>query len=100
MNEHQPMFVQQAVGQISNRVDKLYSTVGWADARKPNIFMRQMLGFLHLPTCFEVKIEYTDISPEQFTAKMQGFNINLDILFTESKDLETEIKKQLAGIEV
>ncbi|MEQ1622593.1 MAG: N-6 DNA methylase [Methylococcales bacterium] len=47
---------------------------------------------------FEVKIEYTDITPEQFAAKMQGFNSNLEKHFTESKELETEIKKQLAGL--
>jgi len=47
---------------------------------------------------FEVKIEYTDITPEEFAAKMQGFTDNLDGLFAESKDLEVEIKKQLAGL--
>lgn len=47
---------------------------------------------------FEVKIEYTDITAEEFAAKMQGFTDNLDSLFTESKDLEVEIKKQLAGL--
>jgi type I restriction enzyme M protein len=47
---------------------------------------------------FNVKIEYTDITPEQFITKMQGFNNNLDKLFKESKDLEVEIKKQLSGI--
>ena len=47
---------------------------------------------------FDVKIEYTDISPAEFEAKMTGFKINLDKLFTESNDLEVEIKKQLAGL--
>lgn len=49
---------------------------------------------------FEVKIEYTDITPKQFTAKMDGFKKNLDTLFEESKDLEKEIKKQLKGIKI
>lgn len=47
---------------------------------------------------FDVKIEYTDITPEEFESKMNGFKINLDKLFAESSDLEIEIKKQLAGL--
>jgi type I restriction enzyme M protein len=47
---------------------------------------------------FEVKIEYTDISPKDFAAKMEGFKANLDTLFTESKTLEKEIQKQLNGL--
>lgn len=47
---------------------------------------------------FEVKIEYTDLTPAQFAAKMHGFTSNLDKLFKESADLEKEIKKQLAGV--
>lgn len=44
---------------------------------------------------FDVKIEYTDITPEEFTAKMEGFKNNLNSLFAESRSLEDEIKKQL-----
>lgn len=47
---------------------------------------------------FEVKIEYTDITPEQFTAKMEGFKQNLDLLFIESRESEKEIHKQLGGL--
>jgi len=47
---------------------------------------------------FDVKIEYTDITPEQFTDKMDSFKHNLDALFAESKDFEKEIKKQLGGL--
>ncbi|WP_350359552.1 class I SAM-dependent DNA methyltransferase [Vreelandella sp. SM1641] len=47
---------------------------------------------------FDVKIEYSDITPEQFSEKMQDFTSNLDNLFSQSRDLETEIKKQLAGL--
>ena len=47
---------------------------------------------------FEVKIEYVDLTPEQFKAKIQGFSDNLDKLFKESAGLEQEIKKQLAGV--
>jgi type I restriction enzyme M protein len=47
---------------------------------------------------FEVKIEYTDITPEEFEQKMKGFKTNLDNLFAESKSLEIEIQKQLNGL--
>lgn len=47
---------------------------------------------------FEVKIEYVDITAEEFTAKMDAFKSNLNSLFTESKDLEMEIQKQLGGL--
>lgn len=47
---------------------------------------------------FEVKIEYTDISPKEFEIKMNGFKTNLDSLFAESKTLEKEIQKQLNGL--
>lgn len=47
---------------------------------------------------FDVKIEYVDITPEQFAEKMQDFTNNLDSLFNQSRDLEAEIKKQLAGL--
>jgi len=41
---------------------------------------------------FEVKIEYTDITPQEFAAKMKGYETNLETLFRESKGLEKEIK--------
>jgi type I restriction enzyme M protein len=47
---------------------------------------------------FEVKIEYTDITHEEFETKMDGFKSNLNKLFSESSDLEQEIKKQLEGL--
>lgn len=47
---------------------------------------------------FEVKIEYVDVTPAQFAAKMKGFTDNLDKLFMESAGLEQEIRKQLAGL--
>nr|WP_250891945.1 class I SAM-dependent DNA methyltransferase [Dickeya dianthicola] len=47
---------------------------------------------------FEVRIEYSDITPAQFAAKMKGFSDNLDDLFNQSHKLEAEIKQQLAGL--
>lgn len=49
---------------------------------------------------FDVKIEYVDITPEQFAEKMKGFTDNLDSFFSQSRDLELEIKKQLASLHV
>ena len=47
---------------------------------------------------FEVKIEYVDITHDEFEAKMKGFSDNLDKMFAESRELETEIKEQLSGL--
>lgn len=47
---------------------------------------------------FEVKIEYIDITHEEFEAKMKGFEDNLSQLFAESKTLETEIQNNLKGL--
>jgi type I restriction enzyme M protein len=41
---------------------------------------------------FDVKIEYTDITPEEFEAKLNRYTGNLNTLFTESRNLEEEIK--------
>ncbi|MFP1944391.1 class I SAM-dependent DNA methyltransferase [Lonsdalea quercina] len=47
---------------------------------------------------FDVKIEYTEMTPEQFAAKMKGFTANLESFFSQSRELEAEIKKQMAGL--
>ncbi len=47
---------------------------------------------------FEVKIEYVDITAEEFSAKMKNYTNTLDSLFAESHRLENEIKKQLGGL--
>lgn len=47
---------------------------------------------------FEVRIEYVDLTPEQFATKMKGFTDNLDRLFKESAGLEQEIRKQLTEL--
>ncbi len=48
---------------------------------------------------FDVKIEYTDITPKEFKIKINEYTKNLDQLFTESKKLEAEIKEQLNQID-
>lgn len=47
---------------------------------------------------FDVKVEYIDITPEQFFEKMQGFDSKLNDLFSQSHDFEVEIKRNLAGL--
>jgi type I restriction enzyme M protein len=47
---------------------------------------------------FDVMIEHVDIRPKDFELKMKSFQSNLDSLFTESKELEKEIQKQLMGL--
>jgi type I restriction enzyme M protein len=47
---------------------------------------------------FDVKIEYTDITPDEFEAKMNAFQSNINSLFADSKELENEIQKQLKGL--
>ena len=47
---------------------------------------------------FDVKIEYTDITPAEFVSKMKTFQSNLDGMFDESRELEKEIQKQLKSL--
>lgn len=44
---------------------------------------------------FEVKIEYIELTPEEFAEKMNGFTTRLGEMFTESRRLEDKIKMQL-----
>ncbi len=45
---------------------------------------------------FDVRIEYVDLTPAEFVAKMEVYKQNLDFLFSESQKSEKEIKKQLS----
>ena len=47
---------------------------------------------------FEVKIEYIDITAEDFASKKRGFEQNLEKLFKESKSLEMEIQDNLKSL--
>lgn len=47
---------------------------------------------------FEVKIEYVDITAEEFAAKMKGFEDNLNQLFADGRELEMEIQNNLKGL--
>lgn len=47
---------------------------------------------------FEVRIEYVDITAEEFTMKMNGFQSRLENLFAEGSALDQEIQQQLKGL--
>ena len=47
---------------------------------------------------FEIKIEYVDISEEEFMARKNNLKKELDILFQKSEHLNSEIKKELSKL--
>jgi type I restriction enzyme M protein len=47
---------------------------------------------------FEVKIDYVDITADEFQEKMKGFEERLNTLFAEGSRLDTEIHIQLKGL--
>lgn len=47
---------------------------------------------------FDIKIEYVEITADEFEQKMIGHKRSLKALFEESSSLETEIMKQLEGL--
>ncbi len=47
---------------------------------------------------FDTKIEYSELTPEEFEAKMKEYTSNLDRFFEESRLLEEQIKKNLGGL--
>ena len=47
---------------------------------------------------FDIKIEYIDITADEFKAKMDGFKANLNEYFKQSKELEEEINNQLESL--
>lgn len=49
---------------------------------------------------FEVKIEYVNLTPEEFAEKMNGFTSRLDELFAEGHRLEDEIEEQLGRVKL
>lgn len=49
---------------------------------------------------FDVKIEYIELTQEEFNAKMQEYTNNLERFFNKSKTLEDDIKKQLKELNI
>ena len=44
---------------------------------------------------FDIKIEYVELTPDEFAIKMDSFTTRLESFFAENKILEKEITKQL-----
>lgn len=84
---------QQIIDTFNNKVqiDDLSVVVSYDDIKAKNYSFSA-------GQYFDVKIEYVDITKDEFDAKMKGFNNNLETMFKESKELEDEIKKQLSGL--
>ena len=47
---------------------------------------------------FDIKIEYVEITHEEFETKMKGFEDNLNNLFEEGEDLVSDIQNNLKGL--
>ena len=47
---------------------------------------------------FDVKIEYVELTPEEFQKKIEEYKATLNGLFKEGKELEEQIKEQLEGL--
>lgn len=47
---------------------------------------------------FDIKIEYVELTEEQFNAKMDEYEKNLNKLFAEGDELQKEIQKNLKGL--
>ena len=47
---------------------------------------------------FEVKIEYVNLTPTEFTEKMQGYQTRLKAMFQEGHQMEAEIMEQLGRV--
>jgi type I restriction enzyme M protein len=47
---------------------------------------------------FEVRIEYEDLTPAQFAAKVAGYQANLAGMFEQSRELEARITEALGGL--
>ena len=84
---------QQIIKTFNNKdqIDGLSVTVSYDDIKVKNYSFSA-------GQYFEVKVDYVDITPEQFTEKMQDFTDNLDSLFKQSNELELAIKNQLARL--
>ena len=66
------------------------------DIQKPHIC--EIASTKPFAMYFDIKIEYTDISPEEFKQKMQNYETNLADYFKESRQLEEQIFTHLKDI--
>ena len=72
-------------------VDDFSVTISYEDIKEKNYS-------LSAGKYFDIKIDYVDITAEEFEAKMTAFQDKLSDLFQQSHALEQEIEKQMKGI--
>lgn len=89
----QPEEEQQIIDTFNNKaiIDDFSVVVSYDDIKAKNYSFSA-------GQYFDVKIEYVDISKYEFDTKMKSFSDNLEAMFSASKELEDEIKKQLSGL--
>ncbi|MCM4167175.1 Release factor glutamine methyltransferase [Arenibacter antarcticus] len=71
---------------VKEAKDELSVVVSYADIKAKNYS-------LSAGQYFEVKIDYVDITAQEFDAKLRNFESNLEDLFSESKRLERDVQK-------
>lgn len=84
---------QQIIDTFNNKVvlEDFSVVVSYEDIKQKNYS-------LSAGQYFEIKIEYTDITSAEFDEKMKSYSENFEALFSESHQLENEIKKQLSSL--
>jgi type I restriction enzyme M protein len=84
---------EQIINTFNNKevVDDFSVVVSYDDIKAKNLS-------LSAGQYFEVKIEYTDITNEEFLNKMSQFDSNLEKLFADSNAIESDIRQSLKGL--
>jgi type I restriction enzyme M protein len=84
---------EQIINTFNNKeiVDDFSVVVSYDDIKNKNYS-------LSAGQYFEVKIEYADISKEEFENTLNAFTNTLDEFFNTSRDVEADIKEQMTGL--
>jgi len=84
---------QQIIDTFNNKlaVDDLSVVVSYEDIKSKKYS-------LNPGQYFEIKIEYIDISDEEYNVEIKNFEDTLNTLFSESKELEIKINKNLSSL--
>ncbi len=83
----------QIINTFNNKeaIDEFSVVVSYDDIKAKNLS-------LSAGQYFEIKIEYVDISSEQFETKIDDIQQKLSVLFQDSHDLEPQIKTKLESL--
>lgn len=84
---------EQIINTFNNKetVDDFSVVVSYEDIEKKNLS-------LSAGQYFEVKIEYVEITQEEFAEKMAGYERTLEQLFESSRTLEDKVKNQMSRV--